>query len=183
MTTQTFVIAMEALVCAAFLVWFFVRPWQDLWVAVSRQHIFELRDRLFDIAADGRIEFSDPLYMRVREYLNGCIRFAHKITFGSFLAGVISLDTATPRRHSLWNDIDRLAEGALKGELQDIMRKSLLVLLGHMVIRSPLLWLLLSLYPFAAAMVFVNNKAWGVVNYSYASFRELVLEMEQREVS
>ncbi|MYD30305.1 MAG: hypothetical protein F4X01_01655 [Nitrospira sp. SB0661_bin_20] len=175
MPVQDFILVIETLFCMAVLVWFFSRPWQSLWTAVSRQHLFELRDQLFDIAVEKRIEFSDPVYRQLRSYLNGCIRFAHKITFGTFVVGIMSLGAHTRKNYHLPEDIERVADESVRREMQDIFHKSVLVLLGHMAIRSPFLWIFVWFFLLVAAFSFVNNKISDMGEWVFSHFKGLVL--------
>ena len=143
MTPADFVYVIQALLCAAVLIWFFSEPWQTLWTAVSRQRLFELRDRLFDLAADGRISFSDPAYLEAREYLNYSIRRTHTNTFGQFVVGVITLAENGPHGETVLDTVERVQDEAMRRELREILFSSVAVEVGHMVIRSPLLWVLL----------------------------------------
>lgn len=45
-----------------------------------RQHLFRIRDSLFNRAAAGEISFEDPAYHSLRYMLNGMIRYAHKMS-------------------------------------------------------------------------------------------------------
>lgn len=54
---------------------------RDLKVDTLRQEMFALRDRLFDEADRGLIEFSHPAYVMLRTTMNGFIRFAHRLSF------------------------------------------------------------------------------------------------------
>lgn len=54
-----------------------------------RQHLFELRDELFDLAAAGEIEFNHPAYTATRTMLNSVIRFAHRITVVRFTLALV----------------------------------------------------------------------------------------------
>jgi hypothetical protein len=56
------------------------RPWQRLCVDYARDIIFEQREAVFDLAANGRLEFGSELYETVRDEMNGMIRLAHKLT-------------------------------------------------------------------------------------------------------
>jgi len=51
-----------------------------------RQELFEIRDRLFDEAADGHIGFASPAYRATRSLLNGSIRYAHRMSVSRFFA-------------------------------------------------------------------------------------------------
>ena len=154
MTEQEFILVIEALLCIALLVWFFSMPWQSLWTAISRQQLFELRDRLFDIAADERIEFSNTAYQQLRDYLNGCIRFSHKITFASLMVGALFPGLQTHKKYNLPEAIEGVADERVRQEMRDIFLKSAVILVRHMVIRSPFLWILLALAP----LIVISNK-------------------------
>lgn len=75
--------AVEALVAVlgvgAFLAVFY-GPWQAVCIEFARQRMFEARDAVFDLAREGRLEFSDPTYREVRLGIERLIRFAHHIT-------------------------------------------------------------------------------------------------------
>ena len=176
MTIKSFIVVIEVLIFTGLLVWFFSRPWQNWCTSVTRQNLFALRDQLFDIAADQHIEFSDPVYCRLREYLNGCIRFAHEITFGIFIVGVVCLGSQIPKKSDLQEDIESVTDEKARQEMYDIFRKSVSVLLCHMMIRSPFLSLfLLCIYCFATIRSFVNNKVSDIGQRVRTRFEVLVL--------
>ncbi len=55
--------------------------YQDYRIDRFRQDLFTIRDRLFDLAADGQIQFDHTAYGLVRITINGYIRFAHRVRF------------------------------------------------------------------------------------------------------
>jgi hypothetical protein len=65
-----------------------VDVWQHYRVAAVREDLFEMRDVLFDIGQRNSYLFRHPSYVRLRQTINICIRFAHKFT-GSRLVGVL----------------------------------------------------------------------------------------------
>ena len=67
-------------------VWFFYGPWNQYVTDALRQYLFDIRDEIFLLAADGKINFSHPAYSAIRERLNLTIRFAHRISFGDFVS-------------------------------------------------------------------------------------------------
>lgn len=62
------------------LVYLFFWRFSKLWIDEFRQNIFEIRDELFDFAADGGISFDHPAYYTLRSMLNGYVRFSHRIS-------------------------------------------------------------------------------------------------------
>jgi hypothetical protein len=69
---------------SAFLVLFY-GPWQNFCTDMTRQMIFRRRDKLFDLAADGRLDFASEEYRSLRSFLEGLIRFAHELTWPQVL--------------------------------------------------------------------------------------------------
>lgn len=50
-----------------------------------RDSLFALRDKLYDLAADGRVTCDSEAYRGLELFLNGMIRYAHRFTFLTFL--------------------------------------------------------------------------------------------------
>lgn len=65
-------------ILALYLLWHV--GWRPYLLDSFRARLFTLRDRLFDLAADGHISFSDDLYVDLRKMLNGTLRFAHRLS-------------------------------------------------------------------------------------------------------
>ena len=63
----------------------FYWPWQETVIALTRQIVFEERDAIFDMAADGELEFDSPEYKEIRRALNQLIRFTHELTWLRFV--------------------------------------------------------------------------------------------------
>lgn len=45
----------------------------------TRISLFQLRSTLFNLAADGKIDFNDPVYRQTEEYINNFIKYSHKV--------------------------------------------------------------------------------------------------------
>lgn len=79
MNYEIYIHALYGLITLSIFLLFFYWRWQLYVTDVTRQRLFELRDRLFDYALDHK-EFRDsPTSKEIRELLNGMIRFAHEI--------------------------------------------------------------------------------------------------------
>ena len=78
--------AFFAVLCIVGVLAIFYGPWQGLCVEFCRQIIFEQREKLFDLAADGRMDFRSEEYRHLRDFLNKSIRFSHDLTFWRFIA-------------------------------------------------------------------------------------------------
>ena len=178
MTPVHFVHAIEGLLAAGALIWFFCGPWQTLCTAVSRQRQFELRNRLFDLAADGKIEFSHPAYQSLRNFLNANIRFSHAMTFGGLLITVAVADTRAYSREPLPDVVERVNEPEVRVALREIMQQSVLAASTHMFVRSPLLWLFLPLVIlliaiFTTSIVFTSRLAeWLISSLELRNYSE-----------
>jgi hypothetical protein len=63
----------------------FYGPWQEACTDFTRQLLFERRDRLFDLAADGKLDFASEEYRALRASLESLIRYAHDFTWIQFI--------------------------------------------------------------------------------------------------
>ena len=144
MTPETFVDVAEVLVAIVVLLWFFSRQWRVFLTDVSRHHYFTLRERLFLMAADGRIEFSNAAYRDLRHKLNVHIRFAHTDTVERFITIAMHgpLHGRSPESQRLRDSIGVLEDAAVKSDLQKIFQTANDVRISHMVASSPVLCLL-----------------------------------------
>jgi hypothetical protein len=76
--------ALLSLITLVAFVCLFYGPWQAACTDYARQLIFEKRDELFDLAYNGKLEFSSPQYRVIRSSLEAMIRFAHELTWPNF---------------------------------------------------------------------------------------------------
>jgi len=83
MTSTQFTNVMISLVSLLVLWAFYSIAYADYRRDVYRQKLFGLRNELFDLAADGELSFETPAYRTLRTTLNGFIRFAHQLRFGT----------------------------------------------------------------------------------------------------
>ena len=82
-----------------FVVWFY-GPWQSLCVDWGRERMFEARNAIFDMAADGRLSFGSPEYREIRRKIESSIAFAHRISWPSLVLlylGVRRFEIKKPR--------------------------------------------------------------------------------------
>ncbi len=81
-----FLQAHPTLVAVALAVWvgfhFVLRP---TLTGLFRERLFEIRDELFDAAADGHVRFDEPSYRLLRQEINAAIFSAHMLNFGHVL--------------------------------------------------------------------------------------------------
>lgn len=118
--------------------------WRDYEVDKARQRYFALRERLFDLAADGQISFDHPAYGTLRTMINGHIRYAHRtgILFLLFSAPVVRDQVAeriVKRFEKRWrNALDELSpdtRAAVEAIHRDLHRRTIV----HILWMSPLL--------------------------------------------
>ena len=146
MAPEEFYYVVEFLLVVAVLIWFFAHPWQAFCIDVSRHRHFELRNRLFMLAVNGRIAFDDPLYRALREWLNNRIRLAHVNLFGDIVATLIAHGGVVPKVKTLGDEIDQMDDGELRAELRSIYFQAIEIQIAHMVVRSPFFLVLLAVF-------------------------------------
>jgi hypothetical protein len=128
-----------SLISILVLVIFLFRLYPDFAVEKFRQEMFSVRDKLFDDARMGKIQFDDEAYWLLRSTMNGAIRFGHRINLpfalcaGWLFSNVEVVDTFDER---FQRAISRLPE-----ETKDLMLQrcaEMNIIVGkHAVFSSP----------------------------------------------
>jgi hypothetical protein len=73
---------------AVWCVWYF--GLREYFLDKMRQRFFEIRDKLFDYAAEGHIDFNHRAYGNLRLSLNGMLRFAHQMSLSRSLLSIVA---------------------------------------------------------------------------------------------
>jgi hypothetical protein len=87
--------------------------WRTYRIDVFRQFVFDIRDGLFDIAAD-REWFEKPAYLLLRAHLNASIRYAHKTSLLHVLLlnqAVVARPAQFQKPRSPWDELIAQADG------------------------------------------------------------------------
>lgn len=119
-------------------------------VDAFRQKMFCLRDELFDYAAEGNIRFDDPAYVLLRRQMNGFIRYGHQLTVFRLLMTKLMNMTSGDSNPTQWNDawtgaLANLENDEVRERLQAFHEITTIIVIKHLIIGSPLLWLAMSL--------------------------------------
>lgn len=117
--------------------WFFLFVlYKDLAIDIFRQKMFELRDELFDEAANGVIEFNHPAYVVLRNTMNGFLRFGHKISLFEVLVTGVVLGSERLKMHKSFRQVWKEAETTLSPEQKKQMERYLLRLNELLLLQS-----------------------------------------------
>jgi hypothetical protein len=131
-TAADAIVALAALIA---LLCLFYGPWQSLCIDLSRQFIFERRDRLFDMALAGRIEFDSEAYRATRRALNGMIRFAHELTWPDMVVAFYFIQKAKPKVPR-WRDTLVSLPPDVRNEIERLVKECSATLTGMMALKS-----------------------------------------------
>jgi len=136
-------------------------------VDLFRQRVFVLRDELFDLAADGKIQYAHPAYGILRTTLNGSIRFAHRCSFLEFAFFAVLTHRARRELRNVAGTFDDRWEAAtsdldieVQRRLRAIRGKLHYEVVEQMILTSPVLCL--TIVPVATWLVIracANNLA------------------------
>ena len=131
----------ELAVAIGFLVWFFYGPWNRFVVDLARQNLFELRDEVFLLAADGKIDFSSDAYCQLRDRLNKMIRYCHHLTLVNLIATSPSV-VANKSSKDVLSEIRSIQDRELSRKLERVYIYAVVIMLAAMFLRSITLILL-----------------------------------------
>jgi hypothetical protein len=103
------------------ILWKLIKLWNNHRVDTIRQDLFEVRDELFDVALKHPFLFKHPSYVRLRQSVNICIRFAHKFTSTRLVVTIFVRQLwALPKDN--WPDTLVGLPGEIKVELLRVQR-------------------------------------------------------------
>jgi hypothetical protein len=162
MTTPSQVGNLIQLVAAlGLLLLIFSGPWRQFVLDAVRQFLFQLRDRVFLLAADGKISFEEPIYIEYRKTINQVIRNLHEYS----IFDVIFFRGSELPRESIIERVQKIKDA----EVRDVMMKSCLemaaVVFASMVLRSLIFAaLLFPIAIFAAITTILDgpSKLWRI---------------------
>jgi hypothetical protein len=154
MAASSSLIALAGISALAVLVY---GPWQDVCTAFARQVMFEKRDAIFDLAASGKLSFSDANYRTIRALLEKSIRFAHEISiprlaFYYFIFRCQRKELAD--KPELLKAVDRIKDQETRDEVHRLVRDSLNALMLMAIVKSPLASL--ALLPLYIVVIFAH---------------------------
>lgn len=133
-------------------------PLQSAFTAYTRQTIFECRDSLFDMAANGELDFHSVEYREIRKSLERLIRFTHLLTVERLL--FFSLFARPAKQPDSMNDFAaKISDAATRDKVNTVIKKAKLATISMMLMKSPLLWLLALVVSPIAAIAFICSKA------------------------
>lgn len=121
--------------------------WPNQRIDMFRQNMFALRDELFDFAADGNIPFDDPAYLRLRQLMNGFLRYAHNLTPFRTLMAFIGWKCATRESLGAWteawnNALNEIKEPKTRTQLEGFHSRAATLVVSQLVLSPGLLLLM-----------------------------------------
>jgi hypothetical protein len=167
--------AIVAFVLTVSLLCIFYGPWQEVCTDIARQYIFEKRDRLFDIAADGRLDFASSEYRDVRRGLESMIRFAHELTWPQLM--IFGVQYARHKnsfpKPAADSAVSRIADAALRAEVGALLKDATGMMMAMVLSKSILVAPLLFIVVIVALCTKTANSALGLLRDGNHVVRDL----------
>lgn len=164
MTPSHAVNAIQVLVGLSVLLLMFSGPWRQFVLDAVRQYLFQLRDRAFLLAADGKIAFTDPTYVEFRLAINRRIKYLHEYS----IFDVMFMDLSKVPDDSILDRINLIEDREVREIFHRSCNEMIFVVLVSMVLRSFLFTLLLIPILVVAAVAAIVN---GPYKLRYLSSR------------
>ena len=146
MTNGSLIQLIELLIALGVMTWFFYNPWQSLMVDMTRQRLFETREKVFLMATEGKIDFDSDVYRELRHRLNLSIRFCHFAKISRLLTSLYlqsresrhQRDQQNNHSKSLHAIITSIENEETRDDVRLMIRETTIIILSLMVIRSPI---------------------------------------------
>jgi hypothetical protein len=116
---------------SAFLL-FFYGPWQSAMTDIARQVVFEERDAVFDMAAEGKLAFDSKEYKVIRDSFNDLIRFAHELTWVRLVVHWRGQKEIPDVQLAL----ERIGDAGVRAEVTRHLRRARYAMFGMMGLKS-----------------------------------------------
>lgn len=165
------VIGLGFLIALAFL---FYGPWQWVCTDFARQIIFEKRDEIFDMAADGDLSFNSPEYRTIRSSLESSIRFAHELTLPYFLLMLSVRKAVISEKSHLATAVDQIQEATVRETVRRKVNVAQRALVVMMVVKSPIMLLFFLPTMVLGACVYFVDKCHAPARRVVNIFGELI---------
>ena len=132
-----------ALILAIWHVAFNVYPHSA--IALARFNLFELRDELFQMAVEGKLDFKSPGYKACRQMINGFIRYAHDM---SLLQMITTQLVAKLRKQKIstreWDAAIERLDPESRALVEQVMRQATVHMVRLLITKSVILSALLA---------------------------------------
>jgi hypothetical protein len=179
MTAEIFFGRMSLLIPAALLAWLFYGPWQRLMVDIARQSIFDIRDALFLMAADGELDFNSSEYRQAREVFNASLRFTHVITFRRIVAGMLFLVPEQKPSITIAGVLHRISNVDVRHSIERKWHRSTRILALTVLLRSPTMMALLAItFPLVIITYMLEPRRVSAVDLSIKRSIEQDIELQ-----
>ena len=127
--------------------------------------MFEQRDKIFDMARTGAIEFDSSEYRRVRISIEQNIRYAHELTFAKLIFVGWSLHLFGKRGEELSDlfvVIERITEDAVRSKILRSIHLVQAYMIGMIIFKSLICWLLLPLLVLIIAIALATTRLYEI---------------------
>jgi hypothetical protein len=151
----------------------FYGPYQTQCEDWARQKLFEARDRVFDMAGNGRISFDDPRYVAIRHSMNILIRFTHELTWTRllYINWFIKRNDITVESQ-LEKAVGGIDDEDLKADIERELGRMGSTVFRLMLMRSPfLIALFIGLLPLAVVGQLIDSVARFIMQQKDEAYR------------
>jgi hypothetical protein len=155
-----YVDALEGLVALAVLGVFVFGPLQWVSTDAARQHLFFLRDQLFDIARAERMDFASDEYRLIRSAFDRQIQFAHILSFWRLLVLARAANRLVKVPKALEEAISRIKDDSTRSEVESLVAQMNQTAMLMMIAKSPMLWVIVCLVLLVVIVQSVWRQRW-----------------------
>lgn len=143
-------------------------------IAMARHNLFNLRDELFDLGAQGKLNFKSPGYKATRQLINGLIKYAHDVSLMQIFTTKLIMKARKQRITSV-KDWEKAIDALSKEEreyVDDIYRKAMVHMVRLLITKSVLLTSALAVFLVLGGCVIAMQRSAKAVASALSRARE-----------
>lgn len=161
MFSPLFIVYMLITLVGLVILSFIYKQYKKAMLEFYRMNIFELRDELFDYAAEGNISFDNESYQLMRTLLNGYLRYAENLDisrFQKYQKAVAKEKLIIDNFFMLqYSQKSKTLSVKQKEKLDKYLQRSALIAATYMVKKSIIYCIYLSFKSLFCKLIFKNN--------------------------
>ena len=141
--------------------------------------MFEQRDKIFDMARSGQIDFQSSEYRKIRVSIEQNIRFAHQLTLTHLLFIAWSFKLFGKRsddrgKSDLFAAVERIEDEELRAEIRRRVLQVHIYMIVMMICKSIIFWLLLPILLVATGIAAATTRLYVICKSALKYTGELI---------
>ena len=150
-------------------------PWQTFCTDAARQDLFEIRDKIFDLAHEGHLSFDSSQYRTIRTSIEQNIRYAHMLTVWRFfvILAFLKKRKQLSQKSEMLIAIESIKDDKVRNEVLNLWLRTTQTNIKMMVAKAPVFIVLMLAWLLAKKLIDAFDGAKGHFSFARNKIAEI----------